>query len=248
MQKEAIDPALAAMLLGGGVGGIAGGVLEGQRKGYEGETRGQRLRRILKNALLFGTGGAAAGGLGGLAYNSLATAQPKGRTDPSSLATGTLVRGGTALGIGAGMFRQRRKGEREAGQEILQKYLDGAPKNGKGNTTVLSGLGMKHSNNEKRKLLERMYAQKLADKGTLSKDLEFNSTGIDKAFGVDDMVERSSIKEQDFKKRQLNRLLGKGMKAKALSSGALAAGLFAPELLGLGAKGIRAGANLVTNE
>lgn len=102
------NPRLASMLLAGGGAGLAGGLLTSATPEREGETKGSRRLRILRNALLTGAAGAGAAGLGSEAFKRVEEAIPADQPHPlSSFLTSPLVRtaggaGGALAGVAAG--------------------------------------------------------------------------------------------------------------------------------------------------
>lgn len=74
---------IAAILAGGGLAGVAGGMASAGNHDPR-ESRGSRRLRILRNALLSGAAGAGAVGAGALAHNRLANALPQGDVDPAT--------------------------------------------------------------------------------------------------------------------------------------------------------------------
>ena len=102
------NPRLASMLLAGGGAGLAGGMLTAGGAEREGETKGSRRLRILRNALLSGAAGAGAAGLGSEAFSRMEQAIPADQPHPlSAFLTGPEVRGaggvaGALAGMGAG--------------------------------------------------------------------------------------------------------------------------------------------------
>jgi hypothetical protein len=100
------NPTVAAMLLAGGGAGLLGGYLTSQQDEDERESKMSRRGRILRNALLAGTAGAGAVGLGAAGYKRLAEATPEGSLNPvQEKLTSPFTRGVGAIGAGALGFR-----------------------------------------------------------------------------------------------------------------------------------------------
>ena len=100
-----IDPKILPSLLAGGAGALAGGTLTAMSPEREGESRGHRRMRILRNALLLGGAGAGGAALlqGGL-HNTL-TPLPASDVDPTKKFIHDSVYSkagiGAQLGLGA---------------------------------------------------------------------------------------------------------------------------------------------------
>jgi hypothetical protein len=105
------NPSLAAMLLAGGGSGLLGGYLTSQQPEEEGESKASRRGRILRNALLAGTAGAGAIGLGTAGLKRLSEAAPAGSENPiqekltSPTARGIGGIGGAGIGFSVGAKR-----------------------------------------------------------------------------------------------------------------------------------------------
>ena len=116
--KDALsdNPTLAAMLMAGGGAGLAGGLLTHKEKEEQDETPAQRRMRILRNALIAGTAGAGAVGLGVEGYKRFQTAIPEGSPNPvTEKLTSMPVRGAGAL---AGMLAGMRRGAKGDYQDV----------------------------------------------------------------------------------------------------------------------------------
>lgn len=120
-----IDPKLLPSLLAGGAGALAGGTLTAMSPERQGESRGSRRWRILRNALLLG--GAGAGGTALLQKGiERAVTQPLPANDQDplmkkihDLASGKWGVGGAAGAAGIGIGSQALKEERNFGNTLM---------------------------------------------------------------------------------------------------------------------------------
>ena len=120
-----IDPKLLPALLAGGAGALAGGTLTAMSPERQGESRGSRRWRILRNALLLG--GAGAGGTALLQKgidSAITNPLPANDKEPfiekiHDLASGKWGIGAGAAGAGIGIGGQALKEEQNAGNSIL---------------------------------------------------------------------------------------------------------------------------------
>lgn len=125
------NPKITAMLLAGGGAGLAGGALTSAAPEREGETKGSRRMRILRNALLTAGAGAGAVGLGAHAADSLSNALPIDSKHPAEQAlTDWRTRGaaGGAAALVASAAGRKRDVADMAGQ-AEQAILRNAGKN-----------------------------------------------------------------------------------------------------------------------
>lgn len=120
LSKMAMDPALAASLIAGGGTALAGGLLTSGTPRQPRETRAQRRRRILRNALASGVAGAGAVGAGVYGARQLMEALPEEK--PEAFSTlGKIVGSGFAASGGAGAGHVAFKGSRDrAGQDLVR--------------------------------------------------------------------------------------------------------------------------------
>jgi hypothetical protein len=118
------NPTVAAMLLAGGGAGLLGGYLTSQQDEDENESKMSRRGRILRNALLAGTAGAGAVGLGAAGYKRLAEATPAGSLNPvQEKLTSPIARGAGAVGAGALAFRSGGKMDMNALADQARSFL-----------------------------------------------------------------------------------------------------------------------------
>lgn len=102
------NPTVAAMLLAGGGAGLLGGYMSSQQKTYDAESKAERRKRILRNALLSAGAGAGAVGLGAAGLKTLSEAVPADSKNPveeklTSWKTRALgAAGAGALGLSKG--------------------------------------------------------------------------------------------------------------------------------------------------
>lgn len=121
------NPTLAAMLLAGGGAGLLGGYLTSRQPEEEGESKGSRRLRILRNALLAGGAGAGAVGLGSAGFKRLSEAVPEGTKNPvQEKLTSPAAR--TIGGIGGGIlgFRAGNIRDLDTLSEQARNFLDPA--------------------------------------------------------------------------------------------------------------------------
>lgn len=102
LQELLSNPRVASMLLAGAGGGLVGGALSARSPRRRGESRGERRRRILRDALLTAGAGAGVVGLGQFGYDQFNTVLPEGPQNPVSRTGSALKIPGLALG-GAGL-------------------------------------------------------------------------------------------------------------------------------------------------
>lgn len=124
LSKMAMNPALAATLLAGGGGALAGGALTASGPENERESRSERRRRILRNALVSGAAGAGVVGAGAFGANQLMNALPERQSAAfSRLGRLALFGGAGAAGAGAGHVWER--GVRaDAAQEAVTRMRE----------------------------------------------------------------------------------------------------------------------------
>jgi hypothetical protein len=116
------NPKVVASLLAGLGTGVAGGALSAGTPKRRGETRGQRRRRILKNALLAGGAGAVATGGAMYGLDQLNNVLPEEEKYPGSglvNLTGEIAGAGVGAGTVGRMYNNSRK-------EALKAFLDNA--------------------------------------------------------------------------------------------------------------------------
>jgi hypothetical protein len=102
------NPTIAAMLLAGGGSGLLSGYLTSQQE-EEGESKGSRRGRILRNALLAAAAGAGTVGLGAEGFKRLAEATPADSVNPvQEKLTSPVARGLGGVGAGALAFMKGR--------------------------------------------------------------------------------------------------------------------------------------------
>lgn len=94
------NPNISAPLLAAAGSGLVGGAVSSSSGRRRGESRAERRRRTIRDALLSaGAGGLATAGIRH-GFNELSTALPEGQKNPAGGVLGGLLAGG--LGIGAG--------------------------------------------------------------------------------------------------------------------------------------------------
>ena len=120
LQELLSNPRVASMLLAGAGGGVVGGALSARSPRRRGETRGERRRRILRDALLTAGAGAGVVGLGQYGYDQLNTVLPEGPQNPISRTGSALKIPGMALGgAGLGHAFGTRPAQERAARDIL---------------------------------------------------------------------------------------------------------------------------------
>lgn len=132
---------LPSMLVGAGLGGVTGGLLSARSKERPDETRGQRTRRILGDALMVAAMGAGAGGLGAYGVRQLQTPVPvayQGNPMTESLSSVPARSIYAGLGVG-GVTWAGAKGERLAALSDLERRTIDATQ-----TLRASGIYDKH--------------------------------------------------------------------------------------------------------
>lgn len=118
------DPTVLAMLAGGIGTGIAGGALASKVRGREGETKKERRRRILLNALGAAGAGAGVAGLGAAAYRNLRTALPESDVDPATSILVPALRAGGVGAVGTMLHRKGKASESGAQRSALAVLYD----------------------------------------------------------------------------------------------------------------------------
>jgi len=192
------NPRLTRSILAGlGTAGVAGGLTALSKR--KNETREERRKRILRNALMMGVGGAGAVGLGDYAYGQLSTADPEA-TDPLG---NTLRNWFGAIGLGGTGFhlnRQGRRLEEEQRRHLLSKYFGddivseyGKPSDG-GNTrqtakSILAGRTNKENTTTMRGIVERLGEKGFEGRtgGRAGKDLRTAAGYVPGLKGTDDI-------------------------------------------------------------
>ncbi len=120
------DRNLAVPLLAAGAGGLAGGVLSGRSPRKPRETRAEKRRRVLRDALLSAGVAGGATALGRYGFNQLATAIPEGVKNPAAEGLAGAARFGLGAGAGYGAHRLRR-GHLESDAQVKLKDLNIKP-------------------------------------------------------------------------------------------------------------------------
>lgn len=120
LQEILSNPRVASMLLAGAGGGLVGGALSARSPRRRGETRAERRKRILRDALLTAGAGAGVVGLGQYGYDQFNTALPEGPQNPISRTGSVLKIPGLALGgAGAGHWFGTRRTQERAARDIM---------------------------------------------------------------------------------------------------------------------------------
>jgi hypothetical protein len=256
------DPAVLSMLLGGLGTGAVGGYLSSRGKGHAGEDQKQRRKRILMNALLAGTAGAAAGGLAGTAYKSLSNALPEGDVDPTTQILSPALRIGAAGGAGALLHRSGVKEEEPGVRRILNVLRSRASEQpeDRGLKSLSAEIeGAIGDSKHERVLFEGLHQE--AMKGGLPAPLQdaFNSKAVRAAGGINEYdvgnknwwynpeaIGKGGIRDVQWNKlfqdtglgRLGQRILGRTTGDKILRGGALGAALLTPEIIGSLMRGV----------
>jgi hypothetical protein len=115
------NPEVALPLMAAATGGLAGGVLSGRSPRKPGETRAQKRRRILRDALFSAGAAGGATALGQYGYNQLNTAIPVNVENPASEALKGVGSVGAGVGAGWGVGHLHRRGRESDARVILER-------------------------------------------------------------------------------------------------------------------------------
>lgn len=140
------NPDIAAPLLAAAGSGLVGGAVSSRSGRRRGETRAERRRRTIRDALLSaGAGGLATAGIR-RGFNDLSTALPEDQKNPAGGVLGGLLTGGAGIGTGSWAHRRAEKtrADRALGLDLGSRKGLGAKFDGSGKEV----LSMMRSNRD----------------------------------------------------------------------------------------------------